>query len=68
MVKKLPANARNAGSIPGPGRYHEPWGNQARGPPLLSLRACSEAKGPPAESSLAQQLENSLHSPHSLSK
>ena len=27
VVKNLPANAENTGSIPGPGRSHVPWGN-----------------------------------------
>ena len=36
---RIPPNARNAGLIPGPGKYHKPWDNKARGPLLLSLRA-----------------------------
>ena len=27
VVKNLPANAGDAGSIPGPGRSHMPWSN-----------------------------------------
>ena len=27
VVKNLPANAGDMGSIPGPGRSHMPWGN-----------------------------------------
>ena len=27
MVKNLPANAGDTGSIPGPGRSHMPWSN-----------------------------------------
>ena len=27
MGKNLPANAGDAGSIPGPGRFHMPWSN-----------------------------------------
>ena len=27
LVKTPPANAGNTGSIPGPGRFHMPWGN-----------------------------------------
>ena len=27
VVKNLPANARDAGSSPGPGRSHMPWGS-----------------------------------------
>ena len=30
-----PSNARDAGSIPGPGRFHKPWGNWACVPQLL---------------------------------
>ena len=27
VVKSKPANAGDTGSIPGPGRFHMPWGN-----------------------------------------
>ena len=27
VVRKLPANAGDLGSIPGPGRFHMPWSN-----------------------------------------
>ena len=27
VVKNLPANAGDTGSIPVPGRFHKPWGN-----------------------------------------
>ena len=30
MVKNSPANAGGRGSIPGPGRSHRPWNNEAR--------------------------------------
>ena len=33
--KNPPANAGNMGSIPGPGRFHMPWSNQARVSQLL---------------------------------
>ena len=39
VVKNLPANARDMGSSPGPGRSHMPRSNQAREPQLLSPRA-----------------------------
>ena len=39
VLKNLPANAGDTGSIPGPGRFHTWWSNQARAPPLLSPRA-----------------------------
>ena len=39
VVKKLPANAGDMGSIPVPGRSHMPWSNKARAPQLLSLRS-----------------------------
>ena len=32
VVKNLPANARDTGSIPGPGRSHMPWSNKAHAP------------------------------------
>ena len=42
VVKNPPANARDTGLIPGPGRSHMPRTNQACAPQLLSLhsRAC----------------------------
>ena len=39
VVKNLPANARDMGSIPDPGRSHMPQSNQAHAPQLLSLRS-----------------------------
>ena len=36
MVKNLPANAGDMGSIPGLGRFHVSRGNQAHMSPLLS--------------------------------
>ena len=39
MVKHLPANAGDTGSIPGPGRSHMPRSNWAPAPQLLSLRS-----------------------------
>ena len=44
VVKNLPANAGDTGSIPGPGRSHVPWSNEAHAPQLLSL--CSRAREP----------------------
>ena len=44
MVKNPPANAGDAGSIPGPGRSHMPRSNWAREPQLLRL--CSGAREP----------------------
>ena len=39
MVKNLPVNAGDTGSIPGPGRSHMPQSNYAHAPQLLSLRS-----------------------------
>ena len=39
MVKNLPANAGDKGSIPGPGRSHMLQSNKARAPQLLSLHS-----------------------------
>ena len=41
VVKNLPANAGDTGSIPGPGDYHMPWSIQTWVPQVLSL--CSIA-------------------------
>ena len=47
MVKNLPANAGDTGSISGPGRFHMPWDNYAHVPQLLSSHASStEASAP----------------------
>ena len=43
MVKNLPANAGDMGSIPDPGRSHISWSNYAHVPQLLSL--CPRARG-----------------------
>ena len=55
MVKKLPVNAGDTGSIPDPGRSHMPWSNEAGGPQLLSpsLGPGSPAMSPPAETTNA---------------
>ena len=39
VVKNPPANARDTGSSPGPGRSPMPRSNEARAPQLLSLRS-----------------------------
>ena len=39
VVKNLPANAGDTGSIPGLGRSHMPWSNAAHMPQLLSLHS-----------------------------
>ena len=39
VVKNLPANAGDTGSIPSPGRSHILWNNWAHAPQLLSLRS-----------------------------
>ena len=36
VVKNLPANAGDTGSVSGLGRFHMPWVNQAHAPQLLS--------------------------------
>ena len=43
VVRNPPANARDMGSIPGPGRFHMLWGNYAHVPQLLSLLWSSHA-------------------------
>ena len=47
VVKNLPANTGDTGSIPGPGRSHMLRSNQARAPQLLSLHTTTtEARTP----------------------
>ena len=49
VVKNPSANAGDTGSIPGLGRSHMSWSNEARAPQLLSLRATTtEARAPRA--------------------
>ena len=52
MVENLPANAGDAGSSPGLGRFHMPRSNSAREPQLLSLcvwSLCSATRGHDSE-------------------
>ena len=45
--KNLPASAGDMASIPGPGRFHMQWSNQAREPqPLSPHAAATEAHEP----------------------
>ena len=37
VVKNPPANAGDTGLVPGPGRYHRPWRNEAHEPQILGL-------------------------------
>ena len=49
VIKNLPANEEDTGSIPGQGRSHMPWSNWARAPQLLSLcSTTTEARAPRA--------------------
>ena len=59
MVKNLPANARDMGSSPGPGRSHMPRSNEAHAPQLLSL--CSRPREPQLPSPRAAATE--VHEP-----
>ena len=52
MDKNPPANAGNMGSIPGPGRFHMPWSNQAHVSQLLKPvlpRACVPLREKPSQ-------------------
>ena len=46
VVKNTSANAGVTGSIPGPGRVHEPWNNKARAPGPLGLRSRAQEPQP----------------------
>jgi len=54
-VENLPASARHRGSVPGPGRFHTPWGNKAHAPQLPSLH--SRAYAPQQEGRLHRTRE-----------
>ena len=56
MVKNLPANAGDKGSIPDPERSHMAWSNEARAPQLLSL--CSRSQEPQLRSPHAAVTED----------
>ena len=49
MVKNLPANAGDTGSIPGPGRSHTLQSSQAQAPQLLSLCPGAQEQQPRAQ-------------------
>ena len=50
VVKNLPANVGDVDLIPGPGRFHMLWGNEAH-TPYLPKPTCSRAYGPQQEKS-----------------
>ena len=56
VVKSLPANAGDSGSIPDPGRSQMPWSNEAHAPQILSL--CSRAQEPQLLSPHATAVES----------
>ena len=58
MVKNLPANAGDTGSIPVLGRSHMPQRNWARVPPLLSPSAATTETHAPGAISLIQSLSH----------
>ena len=42
VVKDPPTNAGDTGSIPGPGKFHMPWGNSAHTPQPLKPKNGNE--------------------------
>ena len=65
VVKNLPANAGDTGSIPGSGRSHALWSNQARVPQLLSLCTTTTEAHAPRARALQQEkpLQWEAHAP-----
>ena len=70
VVKNPPADAGDMGSIPGPGRFHMPRGNQVCVPQLLlhrvklaHSRACAPPQEKPPQYVHAPHLERSCRSP-----
>ena len=61
LLKNLPANAGDTGSIPGPGSSHMPQSNEACAPQLLTL--CSRAPEPQPLSPCATATEASAPRP-----
>ena len=67
VVKNPSANAENTDSIPGPGRSHTPWSNQAQEPQLLSpYAATTKASSPRARA--PQQEKPRLWKAHALQR
>ena len=64
VVKNLPANTGDTGSIPGPRGYHMPRSNYVRVPQLLSLR--SRARKPQLLSPRATTTETRVPRAHAL--
>ena len=58
-VKNPPANAGDMGLIPGPRRFHRPWGNKAHVLQLLK----PVCRGPMLCTREAAAMASSLHSP-----
>ena len=64
VVKNLPTNAGDTGSISDPGRSHMLQSNYARAPQLLSL--CSRAWGPQLLTLVLQLLKPACPTAHAL--
>ena len=60
MVKNPPTKPEDTGSIPGPGRFHMLWGNEAYAPQLLKPER-PRAQAP-------QQTATTTRSPHSVTR
>ena len=66
MVKNLPANAGDVGSVPGVGRSHLPWSNSVLAPQLLmpALKSHTPQQEKPLRREAHEpQLKGSTHSP-----
>ena len=64
VVKNLPANAGDTGSIPGPGRSHMLWSNYTHEPQLLSPRATTTEACVPRARALQQVSHHNEKSVH----
>ena len=60
VVKNPPANPEDTGSIPGPGRFHMLWGNEAYAPQLLKPER-PRAQAP-------QQTATATRRPHTITR
>ena len=66
VVKNLPANAGDMGSVPDLGRFHMPWSNSVLAPQLLTPALKShtpQQEKPLRREAHEPQLKGSAHSP-----
>ena len=64
FIENPPANARDMGSIPRPGRFQMPWDNKTHAPQLPSLRTSTTEVHAPYSPCLATGEATAMRSLH----